>query len=365
MTIIHYIPSINKKDGGTTAYMQLLSKALGALVRLHVVTHQSDSDVEIEQATVHYISSSLGGDMKKDWNLLLDAIKPAVVHINCCWMPACAFTQKWAKKKGYPVVLTPHGMLEPWIMKRNYWTKKLPALLLFQKAAVKQADYLHATAQSEKDNLLKLGYNKKIEIIPNGIEVDNIPVKQSWEKKHNLLFLSRVHEKKGIELLLEALSALKEQMRDFTVTIAGEGEASYVERLKNLTKEKRLDGIVSFVGGVYGDKKWELFRSADVFILPTYSENFGIVVAEALACGTPVMTTTGTPWQALADEQCGWWVDADVASITEALKEIIAMPEEALQSYGLRGRRLVEDQFSITAVARQMDLLYKNVLLNQ
>lgn len=92
--------------------------------------------------------------MKKEWKTLLQEIHPDIIHINCCWMPGCAFTQKWAQQLGYKVVLTPHGMLEPWIIKRHHWTKKIPALLLYQKRAIIKADYLHATAKSEKENLL-------------------------------------------------------------------------------------------------------------------------------------------------------------------------------------------------------------------
>lgn len=103
-------------------------------------------------------------------------------------------------------------MLEPWILKRHYWTKKVPALLLYQKEAVKQADIIHATAESEKENLLKLGYNDKIYIIANGIDVDSIRVKPTWKRNKEILFLSRVHMKKGINFLIEAVAAA--QMAD-------------------------------------------------------------------------------------------------------------------------------------------------------
>ena len=141
--------------------------------------------------------------MKCDFILLLDEICPDVVHVNCCWIPGCALTQRWAQEKGYRVVLTPHGMLEPWIMKRHYLTRKLPALLLYQKRAIVQADMLHATAYSERDNLLRLGYNDRIMVIANGVDVGNITMKQSWKRRKEILFLSRVHVKKGINFLIE------------------------------------------------------------------------------------------------------------------------------------------------------------------
>ncbi len=364
MTILHYIPSINKKDGGTTAYMQLLSKALGELTSLHVVTHQSTNDVEIVGATVHYISSSLRGAMKNEWFELLDSLLPNVVHINCCWLPSCALLQKWAKKKGYPTILTPHGMLEPWIMKRNFWTRKLPALFLFQKNAIKRADFIHATAESERDNLLKLGYNKKIDIIPNGIDLEEIALKKVWRKAQNLLFLSRVHQKKGIEVLLKALNELKEENDNFHLTIVGEGEAEYVEQIKALIDNLDLVEKVTFRGGVYGEDKWRQFEQADIFVLPTYSENFGIVVAEALATGTPVITTTGTPWQVLEEYNCGWWVNATPIDIKRAVQSSLKLNEKSLEEMGRNGRKLTEEKFSIHALAVNFINLYNKVLVN-
>lgn len=151
MKIIHYIPSIDRSSGGTTAYMQLLANELGKLVELHIVSHVSNSPVNIGNSQIHYIPTfKQYRKMKRQWQILLNEIKPDIVHINCCWMPECALIQKWSQESNYKTVLTPHGMLEPWIIKRHYWTKKVPALLLYQKQAVVKADYLHATAQSEK-----------------------------------------------------------------------------------------------------------------------------------------------------------------------------------------------------------------------
>ena len=187
MKILHYIPSLDRASGGTTAYMQLLAAELGRLSELHIVTHPSDNPVEMANCQVHYmIDFKRFRQMKKEWSALLDEIQPDVVHVNCCWMPGCALTQKWAQRKGYKVVLTPHGMLEPWIIARHHWTKKVPALLLYQKKAICKADCLHATSESEKENLLKLSYNNNICIIPNGIEVEKIQMKKDWSRQKRI-----------------------------------------------------------------------------------------------------------------------------------------------------------------------------------
>lgn len=364
MKVIHFIPSIDRTSGGVGAYMQLLSKEIGKLCELHIVTSKSENPLPVENATLHYIPCNITAyfKMKKEWISLLNTIHPDIVHINCCWLPCSAFTQKWAQELGYKVILSPHGMLEPWIISRNYWTKKLPALLLYQKAAVVNADCIHATAESEKANLLILGYNDKIEIVANGIDVDNIVMKDSWQRKKKILFLSRIHVKKGIEFLLEAVALLKEQLADYTINIAGEGDYDYILSLKNKTKELGIEKMVNFCGGVYGEMKWKIFRDADVFVLPTYSENFGIVVGEALACGTPVITTKGTPWEELNTEHCGWWTEIGIEATRKALLDFLSLSEEELRIMGNNGRRLIENKYSTKRIAQNMLSLYNKIL---
>lgn len=364
MKIIHFIPSIDRTSGGVGSYIQLLAKELGKLCELYIVTAYTENQLSIENAEVLYMPCNIRNynSMEKKWNKIIDKIKPDLVHVNCCWMPCCALTQKWAQKKGYKVILTPHGMLEPWIINRNYWTKKLPALLLFQKSAIKKADCIHATAESEKNNILKLGYNNKVEVIANGIDVESIKIKANWERKKNILFLSRIHVKKGIEFLLEAVALLKSQLEEYTITIAGEGDKEYISSLKNKTKNLGIEKMVDFCGGVYGEKKWEFYRNADVFVLPTYSENFGIVVAEALASGTPVITTIGTPWSELESEKCGWWTEIGTNATKAALENFLSLSTTKVQDMGLNGRKLVDNNYSTKKIAKEMFLLYKRLL---
>ena len=363
MRVIHYIPSLDRTSGGTTAYMQLLTKELGRLVELHVVSHASGNPVKMDNCKVYFIPEiSNFMEIKRQWRILLTQLQPDVVHINCCWMPACAFTQKWAQALGYKVVLTPHGMLEPWIMARHYWSKKVPALLLYQKSAVVKADVLHATAKSEKENLQRLGYNDRIKVIANGIDVEDIEMKPSWKRNKEILFLRRIHVKKGINFLLEAVAQLKEQMEGYVIRIAGEGDVTYIEELKQLAARLGISQLIIFEGGVYGNRKWELFRQADLFILPTHSENFGIVVAEALASGTPVITTMGTPWSELESQRCGWWTEVGTEATAQALCNFLSLTEDELEMMGRNGRKLVEEKYSVRKVAKEFVDMYKSIL---
>ena len=363
MTIVHYIPSIDEASGGVGAYMQLLTRDLGAMCELHVVTHRSENERKLEGCQVHYISPKWmpWTTARREFLDILTVVNPYVVHVNCCWSPMCSLVTFWTKGQGIKVVYTPHGMLEPWIMKRHYWTRKVPALVLYQRRAIKQADLLHATAESEKEHLMALGWNGNIRVIGNCIHVDDIRMKPSWERRKCILFLSRVHVKKGINFLIEAVAQLKEEMEGYVVKIAGPGEEAYINELKGLAERLGVGDRVEFVGSVYGEAKFDLYRDADLFVLPTHSENFGIVVTEALACGTPVITTKGTPWEELMSWHCGWWTEIGTEAMVEALRGFLSLDVKELEGMGRNGRRLVEEKYSCQRIAREFMEMYKGV----
>lgn len=360
MKVLHYVPSLAVRTGGVAAYLAVLSSELGKLVDLHIATHdEGEQELETHNAVIHRIPP--GWLCYFSAKELLKELRPDVVHINGCWQPQLLFFQRAAQSLRIPVVLSPHGMLEPWIVKRHYWTRKWPAIQLYQRGLVKRADCLHATADTEKDNLLRLGWNPRIALIPNAVNLEELPIKDNWSLKRRIVFMSRLHVKKGIELLLEALSHLKPDLDGYEVIIAGEGEPDYVETLKKAAISFGLSEVVKLVGGVYGAEKVCLLQSADFFVLPTYSENFGIVVAEALACGTPVITTHGTPWKELEDFACGWYIQVGLGALEKHLQKAISASEEDLKRMGLHGRKLVENKFTVQAVAQKFLGIYKTL----
>lgn len=364
---------MSRQDGGTSMYMQQLSDTLGQRVELHIVAHRTQDELPVRHAQLHYLSKSW-----KVWNVrteylkLLDEIRPDIVHVNCCWQPHFAYAALWAKEAGYPVVFSPHGMLEPWIVRRHYWTRKVPSLLAYQRKAFYAADLVHATSESEKQNLetisqycgLLSDWHPKVCVIGNGIDTKGIKVKESWQKSHKLLFLSRVHPKKGIDMLLQAFADLQKDngpLKDYVLQIAGEGDLTYLNDLKLQSERLGLGQHVEWLGGIYDERKWALFREADLFVLPTHSENFGIVVAEALASGTPVLTTHGTPWQELNDKHCGWCVDVSTDAIREGLLSFAKLEESELQQMGLQGRKLVEEKYDTRTIASEFVKMYASL----
>lgn len=365
MKIMHYIPSIDRIAGGTSTYMQVLAKGLGELADVHIITHASENPLPIENCIIHNVSvyNPINSRFKNEVSKLFDVIKPDLVHVNCCWMPACAFIQQMAQKRNIKVVLTPHGMLEPWIIKRHYWTRKLPALLLYQKAAIQNADCIQSTAESERDNLMKLGYNTNIKIVRLGIDADGIELKESWKKTRQILFLSRVHVKKGINFLIEAASVLREELKGYKILVAGEGDADYVAAMKQMIGERGLQDIIQLIGGVYGDEKWRLFQSSDFFVLPTHSENFGLAIAESLASGTPVITTVGTPWNDLNETKSGAWIEIGTQPLIDTFRKFLALSDEELERMGRNGRKLIEEKYSSRVMAKEMMEVYSSLFV--
>lgn len=364
MKILHYIPSIGKDGGGVSAYLQLLSHDLGRLVELHIVCHFSYNELKLINCKVHYIECSIMRPlkMKREFCALLDEIKPDVVHVNGCWMLQCSWTVFWAKAKGYPVALSPHGMLEPWDIRKNYWTKKLPALLLYQKHSVKISDVLVATVKQEKDNLFALGYNSKVVIVPNGIIVGGVDCKKSWEERKQMLFLALYRKNKGIDFLMQAVAKIKDQLTGWRVVIAGIESDYTVTDLNEMATQLGILDMVDVVGGLFEDDKWNAYRSSDVFVLPTLNENFGIVIAESYLCGTPVIITKGAPWPMIEEYNCGWWIDRTVDELTHAMIEFLNTPIEERKQMGLRGRQLVKEYFASDIVAKQMIEVYKGII---
>lgn len=364
MKIVHFIGSMEKTAGGTAIYMQLLAAELKEQAEIVIVTANGTDPVELPE--IRMINCDFRVlrwfSLKKDFRQIIKEENPDMVHINGIWNPQNWLFQKMAQEMGIKVLISPHGMLEPYILQRNSAKKKL-ALFLYQRKAINRADFLHATASSEIDQIRSLGFKTPAAVIPNGVDISEIKPRRlrNTHKSFQILFLSRIHPKKGIEVLIEAVSNIDGNLK---VTIAGEGEESYIQKLRELLIYKKVEDQFNFIGGVYGAEKWALYGEADVFVLPTYSENFGIVITEALAAGIPVITTTGTPWQDLVTYDCGWWIDLNVLNLEQAIKKAMNKNPAELREMGENGKELVKQRYDIKMVSRETLKMYKKLLVH-
>lgn len=369
MKISHVITSIDISTGGPArSVTQLIGEMLFLKNSLNISLETLKSSNPILKKISNYkdsisfydynrlgISEGLKKKLKKaDVNLL---------HGHGLWQMSVHQMSKIARERQIPYIITPRGMLEPWALSQGRLKKQL-ALKLFQYNDLVKASCIHATAPMEVESIRNLGLNNPIAMIPNGIDLENYPLKSfSEEKSKTILFLSRIHPKKGIELLIDAWEKLEaETKKSWQIKIAGNGEQIYIDKLEALIRNKGLQNSIQIIGSQFGDDKINCYHNADLFVLPTYSENFGIVVAESLACGTPVITTKGAPWEELETQQAGWWIDRNVETLKKALQISMQLSSQERYKMGLNGRKLIEDQYSITSVANKMIHLYQWLL---
>ena len=237
----------------------------------------------------------------------------------------------WAARRyDIRLIIHPRGMLEPWALKQQAFKKRL-ALELFQRRDLETAKAFIATAKMEYKTIRTLGLKQPVAIIPNGVSVEGSPGEDSARSTNEpeirtALFLSRVHPKKGIPNLLRAWAQVAPQ--GWRLRIAGPDEGEHLAEVMALARQLGIEQFVEYVGAVDGPEKSALYRDGDLFVLPTFSENFGVVVAEALAHGVPVITTKGAPWKDLETYECGWWIDIGIEPLVSALRAAMALSNE-------------------------------------
>jgi len=283
----------------------------------------------------------------------------AVLHASGLWDAASIATALVRQRISLPYAISPRGMLEPWAL-RHKAGKKRAALMLWQRSVLSGAALLHATSDLELGSIRAAGFRNPVCVIPNGIDPPETRHTQSEHGPRRCVFLSRIHPKKGLPLLLEAWARLRPA--GWTLEIAGHSEDhAHEAELRRMIAEHRLDGV-ALIGERSGGDKWAFLGQSHLFVLPSYSENFGIVVAEAMAAGLPVIATTGTPWQVLADKQLGWCVDPSADAITAALREALAAPQATLTERGMRAREFALAEFGWPGIGRRMAACYRWML---
>jgi glycosyltransferase involved in cell wall biosynthesis len=365
--ICHVVSSMDKNFGGCAAYVQLVTNELVKYKNIAIVTNKSnqplniDNSVKIFAATASFPKSQ---GYSNDLKTIMNCIDTELFHGSGIWQFPVHYMAKVARRKRIPYIISPHGMLEPWALNSGSFLKKF-ALWVYQKSDIVLADCIHATSQQEADHLRGLGFKNPIAVIPNGIDLSEFfPLLQKKEKpKSTILFLSRIHPKKGLELLVEAWEYLPVNLKnEWQIKIAGNGEPDYIASLQKLISSKNLSGEISIIGPQFGNDKLKAYQEADLFVLPTYSENFGIVVAEALACGIPVITTYGAPWEELNTHNAGWWIEIGVESLASTLLKAMQMSNTDRQHMGQNGRKLVKENYSIELITFKLNRLYDWIL---
>ncbi len=281
-----------------------------------------------------------------------------ILHSNGLWRMPNVYPGTVARKRGAPLIVSPHGMLGAGALQFSR-TKKRIFSFLAQRRALDAVSCFHATSVQEYNDIREYGLASPVAIIPNGIDIPPAKSKQLCPRsRRNILYLGRVHPKKGIDRLIKAWACLEPDHADWDLRIVGPSEGGHGEELVTLALRLGLKRV-EFHAGLYGEERDAAYREADLFVLPTLDENFAMVVAEALAHGTPVICSKGAPWADLETHGCGWWVDHGAEPIEFALRQAMSMPREVLGSMGQRGRAWMAQDFSWTRSARDMMDVYE------
>ena len=379
MKILTFISSLSLNGGGPSRSVPMLVKGLaeeGVDITLMTV-HSDDMNTHALDGTAAKLKILTPGYTSEEMEEYVLAEGFNLIQMQSIWDIPYHQLAKLAKKLHIPYIITPRGMLEPWSLNQKRWKKRL-ALMLYQMKDLQRAACIFTTAEMEAKHIRDLGVRVPISVIPNGIATEGYSCRKSIDGvKKQILFLSRVHVKKGIELLIDAFSHLHYDFPDWTVVIVGNGEIDYIKTLENRVASLGLQDCIKILPPVFGDAKTRLYQESSLFCLPSFSENFGMVIAEAMSCGIPTITTNGTPWQLLngeestmgasldmlgEDRRTGWCIELSVRNLEIVLREAMSMDFLDLYKMGQRGSKLVNENFNYRSVAKKTKRLYEWIL---
>ena len=280
-----------------------------------------------------------------------------IVHDHGLWMDSNIASCFTSYLNDIPLLVSTHGSLEPWAMEHKKIKKKI-AFQLYQKFLLNRASYIHTTSESEKLAVQKLLPKSNIKVIALGTNVIKKEFVSKCDSK-NAIFLSRIHKKKGLDILIDAWANASHD--GWKMIIVGPGEDSYYNIVKQRIKMRGLEDDIQLVGELYGHDKQKALFNSSLFILPSYSENFGLVISEALMSGLPVITTNKTPWLNLQEIGCGWTISPEINELVEALEEATKMTPAELRSMGQIGRNWMIDKFTWKNFGKNLMSIYSNI----
>ena len=370
VAVSHVVGSMDVRVGGVARFISDLIPCLADqnttsdlyTFGYPVKDHWSGASVLDHVRYYETFSGALGISFNAISSLRENFKKCHVVHNHGLWIWANYCAVACSNLVSQKIIFSTHGLLEPWALRHHLFRKKI-FWNLWQRRHLSLAAAIHATSLQEHESLRSLGVKNPIAVIPIGITAGARSLEaQSTAGRKTLLFLSRIDSKKGLERLFLIWKKHIQRFLGWELIIAGDGARSYVDGLKRKAAELGIQDRIHWVGFVQGEEKTKLFKQASIYILPTFSENFGIAIGEALAQGVPVITTNGTPWSDLASERCGWYAENNELAIEQAMLSAMATPPTILKEMGERGRALIERKYAWPEIAKKMADTYRWML---
>ena len=291
-----------------------------------------------------------------------------IIHNNSLWLYPNVYPA-WAKRGTLcKLVTAPRGTLAKWSLEHHSLQKRLFGWYA-QRKAMAATDMWHATCEKEYQEIREAGYLQPVAIVPVGMDLPEIAVYKEEKRRRNaserkerrkVVFFGRLHKVKGVDNLVMAWGRIAERHRDWELVIAGP-DGGIKGELQGLIDNGRIPRA-SFAGEINGTEKYAFLSSADLFVLPSHTENFAVTVAESLACGTPVIVSKGAPWSGVTVNGCGMWIDANIETLAAALEEMMGLDAAKRDEMGLRGREWMRRDFGWDSVGMNMKLSYEWLL---
>ena len=375
---VEVVTHLDPKYGGLSAAVPALGRSLAASEHIDVsLAAFCAAGEQVEPANFAASQLSFWPASRKPWltdvvhsnrlhkNFVAHLRGASGLHIHGLWEQSTSAGVSAARELGVPYVLSAHGMLEPWALASKGLKKMLYAMLV-ERGNVGGAACLHALTKAEANQYRAFGSRCPIAIIPNGVDIpedlDASLFVQSFpavKGKRIVLFLARLHPKKGLDLLLEAWALLAPIFPDAHLVIAGPDSEGMQDRLAGLVARDGLKDSVLFTGMLGGPMKWSALAAAEAFVLPSKSEGLSVSILEAMGVGLPVVVTTACNLPEVEQYQAGWQIEPTLDHLTSALAELLHNSPVENSGVGARGAALVRARYTWPTVARQMADVYR------
>ncbi|HEU4662451.1 MAG TPA: glycosyltransferase [Dokdonella sp.] len=359
MKLVHVVPHVDAEAAGPSYSVPRLCESLAARgneVTLMCLAARDLAGVRVELHRQWPVLGRFAVSPGHALALRRTASQVDVVHNHSLWSMVNVAAGWTVPGRRARLVASPRGTLSRWALGRTRALKRI--LWPLQRRVLARADLLHATSDAEYEDIRSLHLAAPVAVVPNGVDLPDLRPARPPQAIRTLLFLSRIHPTKALDRLLQAWAQLQSVHVDWRLRIAGKGEPAHVADIEALARSLDLRRV-EFAGALYGSEKSDAYFAADLFVLPTHSENFGMAVAEALAHAVPAVVARGAPWAGLETERCGWWIDNDVASLAAALDAAMRESPGRLVEMGMSGRRWMERDFSWTSVAERIESAYR------
>lgn len=368
LTVVHVVSRIHEISSGSTTAVLSICESLAKFtphLRLHC-TRSAGQNPSTFQVVTHgswRLSGHLLMSPRMKRALVREAQTADIVHNHGLWMMPNLYPGQLGTAARNKLICTPHGAMADWAWRRSYFRKRF-SWYLGQGRMLRNCDCFHATAKHESEAIRRRGFKQPVAVIPNGIDLPELRPARKDPNSKQLLFLARIHPVKGLENLLRAWRRLQAEFSDWSLIIHGTGEEAHVRQIESLAKDLGV-ARVRFGGPVYDADKMDAYRSADLYVLPSWTENFGITIAEAMAHGLPVITTNATPWADLDQHRAGWCIDVGEEALLSCLREALQSERCQLEQMGLRGRDWMQRDFGWDEIGRKMLDTYQWLIGNR